>query len=328
MFSWRKPKPPELDNELQFHLDGLVHEKMAQGLTPEQARREATLEFGGTEQIKEELRDVHRIPLVDAVLTHTRYAWRVLRGAPSFSLTVIATLALGIGANTAVFSAIDAVLLRPLPYPNPDRLVVLHEYRNKQERPETFLAPVRLEDWNRLNKSFVAISGYLTEDTVDASGPLPVKIKRAFVAPRFLQVLGVLPALGHDFTSDDEHFHGYAPGNVLISDRFWREHFHADPNAIGKPLWPDRNSATVVGVMPVGFAFPGDDVDLWYPAAPDAPFAQNRRNTWFTGIGRLKPGLAQAQARSNLDLVQRQLAAQFPATDADVTAEIQPLKEK
>jgi putative ABC transport system permease protein len=326
MFAWRKPKPPELDNELQFHIDGLVREKMAQGLTPEQARREATLEFGGTEQIKEELRDVHRIPLVDAVLTHTRYAWRVLRGAPSFALTVIATLALGIGANTAVFSAIDAVLLRPLPYPNPDRLVVLYEFRTKQERQENLLAPVRLEDWNRLNNSFQAISGYLTEDTVDASGPLPVKIKRAFVAPRFLQVLGVSPALGHDFTSDDEHFHGYAPGNVLISDRFWREHFHADANAIGKPLLPDRSSATVIGVMPAGFAFP-EDVDLWMVGPPDAPFAQNRRYTWYTGVGRLKPGITESQARANLDLVQRQLARQFPATDADVAAEVQVLKE-
>lgn len=331
MHSWlrafRKPKPPELDNELQFHVEELVQEKIARGLTPDEARREAALEFGGQEQIKEELRDVHRIPLVDPVLTETRYAWRVLRRSPSFSLTIIATLALGIGANTAVFSAIDAVLLRPLPYPNPDRLVVLHEYRSKQERPETFLAPARLEDWSRLNGSFRAISGYMTEDTVDASGPLPVKIKRAFVAPRFLQVLGVSPALGHDFSTDDEHFHGNAPGNVLISDRFWREHFHADANAIGKPLFADRNSAIVIGVMPPGFAFPTDDVELWYVAAPDAPFAQNRRSTWFTGIGRLKPGVMESEARANLDLVQRQLAVQFPATDSDVTAEIQPLKE-
>jgi putative ABC transport system permease protein len=322
---WRKPKSPELDNEVQFHIEALTEEKIAQGLTREQARREAVLEFGGTEQIKEDLRDVHRLPVVDAVVTRTRYAWRVLRGSPSFSLTVIATLALGVGANTAVFSAIDAVLLRPLPYPDPDRLVVLHEYRAKQERPEGFLAPPRLEDWNRLNRGFQAISGYFTEDTVDASGPLPVKIKRAFVAPRFLQVLGISPALGHDFTSEDEHF-GSVPGNVLISDRFWREHFHADPNAIGKPLLQDRSSATVIGVMAPGFAFP-EDVDLWVVAAPDAPFATNRRNTWFTGIGRLKRGVSEAQARANLDLVQHQLAAAFPATDADVTSEIQALKE-
>ena len=194
-----KPKPPELDNELQFHIEELVQEKIARGLTPDEARREAALEFGGQEQIKEELRDVHRIPLVDPVLTETRYAWRVLRRSPSFSLTIIATLALGIGANTAVFSAIDAVLLRPLPYPNPDRLVVLHEYRSKQERPETFLAPARLEDWSRLNGSFRAISGYMTEDTVDASGPLPVKIKRAFVAPQVSSGIGRVARAGTRF---------------------------------------------------------------------------------------------------------------------------------
>jgi len=323
---WRRPKPAELDNEVQFHLGALMEEKVAHGLTREQAKREAVLEFGGTGQITEELRDVHRLPVVDAIVTRLRYAWRVLRGSPSFSLTVIATLALGIGANTAVFSAIDAVLLRPLPYPDPDRLVVLHEYRAKQERPESFLAPARLEDWNRLNSSFQAISGYFTEDTVDASGPLPVKIKRAFVAPRFLQVLGISPALGHDFTSDDEHFHGYVPGNVLISNRFWREHFHADPNAIGKPLLQNGSSATVLGVMPAGFAFP-EDVDFWIVGAPDAPFAKNRRNTWFTGIGRLKRGVTEAQARANLDLVQHQLAGEFPATDADLTAESKALKE-
>ncbi|HLK21295.1 MAG TPA: ABC transporter permease [Bryobacteraceae bacterium] len=322
---WKKPKSPELDHEVRFHIDALTEEKIEQGMTREQARREAVIEFGGTEQIKEELRDVHRLPLIDALVTRTRYAWRVLCGSPSFSLTVIATLALGIGANTAVFSAIDAVLLRPLPYPHPDRLVLLHEYRAKQGRPETFLAPSRLEDWNRWNSSFQAISGYYTEDTVDASGPLPVKMKRAFVAPRFLQTLGVSPALGHDFTNQDEHFASGA-GNVLISDRYWREHFHADPDAIGKRLLPDRNSPTVIGVMPPGFAFP-EEVDQWAMSAPDAPFAQDRRSTWFTGIGRMKRGVTLAQARADLDLVQQRLAGQFPATDSNVASEVQALKE-
>jgi putative ABC transport system permease protein len=336
---FRKPVPTELDTELQFHFEELVREKLSQGLGTQQARREAALEFGGVEQLKEELRDVHRVPVLDALLTHLRYAFRALRSAPSFSLTVTATLALGIGANTAVFSAIDAVLLRPLPYPDPDRLMILHEYRVKQKNPETFVAPVRLEDWNRLNSVFQAISGYYTEDTTDTTsgfyveekrettGRLPVKIKRAFVAPRFLEAIGVSPALGHDFTSKDEHFHGYAPDSVLISDRFWQEHFHSDSKTIGKPLLPDRNSATVIGVMPAGFTFPAEDVELWYIVPPDAPYAGDRRRTWYTAIGRLKPGVTESQARANLDLVQQQLGRQFPATDANVTAELKALKE-
>jgi putative ABC transport system permease protein len=145
MWSWRhpfrKPRPAELDDELQFHLEKLLQEKIAQGLPPDEAKRQAILDFGGAEIIKEELRDVHRIPVLDAMSTHLRYAFRVLRAKPSFSLTVIVTLTLGIGANTAVFSAIDAVLLRPLPYPNADRLVVLHEYRPSKNALKLSLRP-------------------------------------------------------------------------------------------------------------------------------------------------------------------------------------------
>jgi putative ABC transport system permease protein len=334
-----KPAASEFDNEIQFHLEQVAQEKIRQGIDPAQAMREAKLDFGGTENFKEELRDVHRIPVFDALRTHVRFALRTLRAAPSFSLTVIITLTLGIGANTAVFSAIDAVLLRPLPYPNAERLLVLKEYRAKQKNPEGFVAPVRLEDWNRLNSTFQAICGYYTEDTTDSTsgyyaedskdttGAPPTKIKRAFVTPRFLQVMGISPALGHDFSTADEHFAGYSPSNVLISDHFWRDHYHSDPSVIGKPLLRGKTSATVIGVLPAGFAFPAEDVELWYIAPPDAPFAQDRHSTWYTAIGRLKPDVTESQARANLDLVQHQLAQQFPATDANVTVQVKELKE-
>jgi len=336
---FRKPAPAELDRELQFHIEELIQEKVSRGVPPDQARREARLEFGGAASIREELNDVHRIPILDATLTHLRYAWRALCAAPTFSLTVIVTLTLGIGANTTVFSAIDAVLLRPLPYPDSDRLVVIEEFETKQKSLQVQIAPTRLEDWNRLNGAFEAISGYYTEDTTDATGgnyftaegkesdPPPVKIRRAYVAPRFLQVLGVSPALGHDFTEADTHFHGNASRSVLISDRYWHEYFHADPNIIGKPLLHGKNSAIVIGVMPRGFTFPEEAVDLWYVDTPDAPWAQDRRYNWYTGIGRLKPGVTEAQARVNLELVQRNLARQFPATDAEIGVWMRALKE-
>ena len=329
----------EFDKEIQFHIEQLAQEKMREGVPQEQALREARLDFGGREAVKEELRDVHRIPVLDAIRTHLRYAMRSLKATPSFSLTVIITLTLGIGANTAVFSAIDAVLLRPLPFPNSDRLLVLHEYRPKRKSPESFVAPARLEDWNRLNSTFQGISGYYTEDTTDSTsgyyaedskdsaGPPPTKIKRAFVAPRFLQVMGISPALGHDFTSADEQFIGSAPPTVLISYRFWRDHFHSDPGAIGKPLLAGKTSATVIGVLPLGFSFPDDKVELWYLVPPSAPYARDRRNTWYTAIGRLKPDITESQAKANLDIVQNQLKQQFPATDADLTVALLPLKE-
>ena len=335
--NFQKPAPAEVDQELQFHMDELVREKVAQGLSPDRARREAILEFGGSESVKEDLRDVHRLPVLDAMLAHIRHACRSLRAAPSFSLTVIATLTLGIGANTVVFSAINAVLLRPLPYPNADRLVVLHEYQSKHKNPERPVAPVRLEDWNRLNGTFQALSGYYTEDTTDSAGGRyaddpgngapPGKIKRAFIAPRFLSVLGISPALGHDFTAQDEHSQSNSSASVIISDRYWRAHFHSDPNTLGRPLVPAKSSAIVIGIMPPGFAFPSVDVDLWYMVPPEAPYARDRGSTWYTAIGRLKPGITEAQARANLDLVQGQLARQFPADDADLTATITALKE-
>ena len=233
------------------------------------------------------------------------------------------TLALGIGANSAVFSAIDAVLLKPLPFPDGDQLVTLSQSHPKISQP--FVAPVRLEEWNRMNSTFQAITGYYSEDESELSGELLEKIRRALVAPRFLQVWGVAPALGRDFNGREEHFGG--PNAVLISDRLWRRKFGADPSVVGKVLRFNRSAVPIVGVMPASFLFPERDVDLWSPNPPDAPFAQGRELTWFTGVGRLKPGVTLEQARANMATVQTDLARQFPKTDSLISAKIDPLKE-
>jgi putative ABC transport system permease protein len=238
-------------------------------------------------------------------------------------VTVVLTLALGIGANSAVFSAIDAVLLRPLPFPDADQLMRLEQKRPKVS--QTFVAPIRLMDWSRLNSSFQAISGYYAEDASEISGELPEKVKRAFVAPRFLEVVGVSPSLGRGFRPDEEHFGG--PNAVLISDRFWRRRFNAAPAVLGKMLRFGESSCEIIGVMPASFRFPDRDVDLWFTSPMDAPFAQARQLTWFNVIGRLKPGTTIAQARENMSAVQADLGRQFPQTDAELTVDIQPLKE-
>src|SRR6266704_1003963 len=276
----------QLDSELRFHIEELTEANIAAGLTPEEARRRAVLEFGGREQIKEELRDVHRISIVESTLANLKSAFRFIRKAPSFSIIVIVTLALGIGANSAVFSAIDAILLRSLPFPNGDQLMELRQYNPKMKSPRDCLAPVRLEDWNRMNSTFQAITGYYSEDNSETSGALPEKVTQAFVAPRFLQVWGVSPALGRDFNSEEEHFGG--PNAILISDRFWRRRFGADPNALGKKLRINGYPSSIVGVMPASFLFPDRDVDVWSPGPPDAPIAQSREWTWYLAIGPLK----------------------------------------
>src|SRR5882724_1378862 len=205
--SWRKshfaraPREDQLDSELRLHIEGLTAENIAAGMSPEEARRQAMLAFGGREQIKEDRRDVYRIGILETTLANLRSAFRFFRKSPSFSLAIVFTLALGIGANSAVFSAIDAILLRPLPFPNGDQLMQLEETYPQIAMPSTFVAPVRLEEWNRMNSTFQAISGYYVENGSETSGALPERITRAWVAPRFLQVWGISPALGRDFSS-------------------------------------------------------------------------------------------------------------------------------
>src|ERR1700730_5939276 len=244
----------QLTSEVRFHIDELTDANVAAGMSPEEARRRAALEFGGGEQIKEELRDVHRVAVIDASIANLRSAFRFLRKSPSFSATVILTLALGIGANSAVFSAIDAILLKALPFPYGDQLMEMSQLNPKQSGEQTRAAPIRIEEWNRMNSAFQAITGYYTEDTSETSGVLPEKVAQAFVAPRFLQVLGVSPTLGRDFSAEEMHFGG--PDAILISDRFWRRRFGADPNAVGKKLRVNGLSYSVIGVMPASFGFP------------------------------------------------------------------------
>jgi putative ABC transport system permease protein len=252
-----------------------------------------------------------------------RQALRALRKTPSFTITVVFTLALGIGANTAVFSAIDAVLLKPLPFPDANQLMLL-EQRNPRSA-DTFVAPPRLRDWERLNTSFQGLTGYYTQDTTELSGALPERAKVAMVAPRFLEVFGIAPALGRDFIPAETHFGG--PNAVLISNRFWRRRFNADPSAVGKTLRLGQFSYTIVGVMAASFLFQDRQVDLWCPVPMDAPFAQSRQATWFTVIGRLKHGVSLDQARGNIAAVQAALGKEFGPPDSEITVRIEPLKE-
>ena len=315
----------QLSSEVRFHIDELTDANVAAGMSFEEARRRAVLEFGGGEQIKEDLRDIHRVAIVETTFANLKSALRFIRKSPSFSMTVILTLALGIGANSAVFSAIDAILLRPLPFPNGDQLMKLSQHYVKANGVPTVVAPVRLEDWNRMNSTFQAMTGYYTENSSETSGTLPEKLSEAFVTQRFLQVWGVSPALGRDFSPEEEHVGGRSA--VLISDRFWRNRFEASPDVLGKKLRIDNRSLSIIGVMPASFLFPERDVDLWSAVPVDAPIAQNRRWTWYKVIGRLKPGVTLTQARTNLATVQAQLGRAYPETDKDLAVEIKPLKE-
>jgi putative ABC transport system permease protein len=312
--------------EIQDHLDRETAANIAAGMGAEEARRRARLGLGAIEGLMESCREERRGFRVEAAWSNVRYGLRMMRRNPGFTTVVVLTLALGIGANSAVFSALDAVLLRPLPFPDGDQLMRLSQVDRRGEQGRaSFVAPVRLEDWTRMNSTFQGITGYYSDDASEMSGTLPERVTEAFVAPRFLEVWRIAPALGRDFTPKEERFGG--PAAVLISDRYWRRHFNADPNVVGKKLRFGDWAQAVVGVMPASFLFPDRDVDLWTPVPLDAPYVASRDNTWYTVIGRLKPGVTLAEARANLATVQAQLGRQYPKPDADLTVTIQPLKE-
>ncbi|MGO9438504.1 MAG: ADOP family duplicated permease [Terracidiphilus sp.] len=324
-----KPAPADsinsIDSEIAHHIEALTDANIARGMSPEEARRRALVEFGGREQIKQSVREVHVSALAESLAFNLKAALRFLRKSPSFSLAVILTLALGIGANSAVFSAIDAIVLRPLPFPNGDQLVALYQHDVKGRDANRFVAPVRLEDWNRLNSTFQSVSGYYLDDLSETSGSLPERVTEALVAPRFLQVMGVSPLLGREFTPQEEHWGG--PDAILISYGFWQRRFHGDPAAIGQKLHIGTYSYAIIGVMPASFQFPNRDVDLWAPSPPDAPYAQRRDETWFTVIGRLKPGISVQQAQADLVNVQSLLGKQFARPDNELTVQATSLKE-
>src|SRR5438128_7612436 len=166
------------------------------------------------------------------MLHECRAALRATIRRPLFAAIVVALLALGIGANSAIFSAVDAVLLRPLPYPDADRLVAIYEANVSHHDLTSLVAPVRLEEWNRMNRSFEALAGSYFENMTDTTGPLPERVAAMRISPRFFSVLGTLPALGRTPRSEEERFGGAAV--VVVSDAMWRERLNADPKAVGR----------------------------------------------------------------------------------------------
>ncbi len=314
----------EIRRELEFHVAERVDELQAAGLSEEEAERRARLQLGNPMLQGERTRDVDVAGWADALLRNGRHAARSLARVPGFTLTVVATLALGIGANTAVFSALDAVLLRPLPYPDADRLVRLSQ---KQETSsESTIAPVRLEDWNRRNSSFTGIAGYLVEDVSETSGDLPEKVRRASVGLRLDAVLGISLAQGRWFHSQEFRFGG--PPAVVISHRYWRSRLGSSPDVLQRTLRIGPDSVPIVGVMSPSVRFPERDVDVWRPMAVDAPFAQSRRSTWLRAVGRLKPGVSIEQARADMAAVQKRLGEEFPNPDATIGAVVTSLKQE
>jgi putative ABC transport system permease protein len=314
----------ELDDELRFHLDRQRESYLASGMTVEEASRQVRVHFGVMDTVKDDCRDAWGLRAIDELARNLRYAGRTLAKRPGFAVVCIATLGLAIGANSAVFSALNAIVLRPLPFPDAHQLVRIDQYEPGAARASTFAAPARVEDWNRLATAFRGVTGYFLDDLTETSGEFPERISRAWVAPRFFDVLGVPPARGRVFTADEERFGG--PQAAIVSERFWTRRFGASDDQPGRTLRIGTQFVPIVGVMPASFTFPNASVDVWSPSPPNAPYARNRQATWLVTVGRLRTATSREMGEADLNRVQAALGRQYPATDAKLALSVVALK--
>jgi putative ABC transport system permease protein len=256
------------------------------------------------------------------VLQQLRIIVRGFRRRRGTAAAIVATLAICIGANAAIFSIVDALLLKPLPYPDPDSVVAVHETNLRQHEADGLVAPVRVADWARASRSFVAIAGCYFENMTDTSAPLPERVEAMRVSPGFLGLFGTTPLIGRVFTADEER--QVAPVAV-VSEAFWMRRFNRDPQAVGRHLELGPRSYTIVGVMPASFRAPDATTEVW---APMPPLTQSREARILATFGRLQPGVGPAAAQAELAAIQLDLGRTYPETDAGWGARVTPLKEE
>jgi putative ABC transport system permease protein len=289
----------DLEEEIRSHLEMQIEENLRRGMTPEEARQAASRKFGGAVQVKEAYRDRLSLPVIETAFQDLRYGLRMLRRNPGFTFVAVLTLALGIGANTAIFSVVNAVLLRSLPYRDPDRLVAASYYRGVAG---DYARIADFQAWRDQAKAFEQIAAYRTDDADFTGNGEPERLTAGTVSASLFATLGVAPALGRDFTPEDDT-DGAAPV-VILSDGLWRRRFGGDPQVIGKAITLRGQSLTVIGIMPPGFRFPGES-ELWAPLMPilNRQLSQQASMGRLNVLARLKPAVTPEGAKAELSII-------------------------
>ena len=307
----------DLSDEIGGHLDEKVEELMADGMSRKEAAAAARREFGNVTLVEQDGRGIWRWLAVESLLLDVRYGLRTLRRNPGFTAAAVLTLALGIGANTALFSVIDAVLLRPLPFHEPGRLVAVNcvDVRHPSSTGEVSY-PAFL-DWRSRSHSFEAMSVWNPSSFTYTGGDQPESVAGVVVSANLFSMLGVSPAIGRGFVEEEDKPSG-GPQPVVLSYEFWQSHFGGDPNVLGRALTLDSEKFSVVGVMPPQFQFPvrAKRVELWTTIANDlkgnSQIAAQRGVAYLQVIARLKPGVEVPRAQADVQLIQEQLNRQYP----------------
>ena len=316
----------ELTDELRFHLEKQIEAHVSQGMPPEDARRTALRELGGIEQHKEECRDMRRMNLIVDLMRDLRFAGRLLRRNPSFTSVAVLALALGIGANTAIFSVVNAVMLQRMPYEDPDHLVMVWE-QSPQTGKTNVVNPVNFLDWQARNHSFERIAALVETGASLADEGEPEQVNRLIVSDGFFQILGVKPILGRWFTRSED-----TPGNdnvAILGEGLWRRRYAADPNVFGRRIRINNRNTTIVGVMPADFRFPFTKADLWQPMALDrATLLSLGLGRYLLTVARLRDGVTVAGAQADMDMLMPQLRRERPDFNSKWEIRVVSLREQ
>ena len=328
---WRVPLDQEVDEELALHIELRTRELVERGLDPKRARDIVLSRIGDLGQLKRTCVDLGRkreremrlTQFIEELRDDVRLAIRQLVKAPGFTIVATITMALGIGVNSAIFALVDATLLRPLPFHEPDRLVAVWERTDRRERG--FASPINMQDWNERTRSFELISGFVPgmgAMVTSGSDGTAETVSRQWVMAGIFDVLGVKPVVGRMFRPDDND---QRKNMVVLSEGYWRTRYGGDPSIVGRDVRFDGEPYTVVGVAPKEFTLLGDTAMWglrWIPPAP-----QFRTAYGFQGVGRLKPGVTLEQAQADIATVASGLAKEFPQSNTGRTVYLEPLRD-
>ena len=324
----------DLDEELRSHIEMRAADNLAAGMSPANARYEAQKRFGNTALLKEDTRNADIVGWMDVAARDFRYALRMLQRSPGFTAVAVLTLALGIGANTAIFSVINSVLLRPLPYHDPGSLVMVWETNSQHPKPHNTVSPPNFLDWQSRNKSFSDIA-YIADvrNNLTGNGD-PEEVVVQAVSANFFSVLGVNPLLGPGFTPEN----GQAGHDnvVILSYGLWKDRFTGDPAIVGKSILLNGKPQTVVGVAPQNFnwfikdgSLTGAKPRLWSPFVFPQSFRDHKQiGRFLTVAARLKPGVTAAQAQTEMTAIAAQLEHEYPGFDGHWGVNVVPLRQQ
>ena len=296
----------EMTDEMAFHVESKTRELVNAGMSEADARLEARRRFGSVLKHKEAGHEVRTGRLFEDLVHDLRFMGRTLRRSPGFTLTLVSMLALGIGANTAVFSVVNSVLLKPLPYPGADRIVVLRTAFHTRGETQTLVTIANFRDWRDRSSSFEAMSSYRPGESSVTTGAAAEYGRIALVDAQFFRVFAVQPAIGRTFRPDE--IEPDAPRQVIISHSYWQNRLGGDPRVLERTIRVANTARSIVGVLPPGFRFP-DETDVWLPQATRST---SRTSHNLFAVGRLKPDVSIEQGQADLSVVAAALEREYP----------------